>query len=102
MKPRTRNFSWSRPVTRLPPDSQTTPSPLTLIPSPARGEGGEPSALRATSFTRPSLRELQQAFAAAVYDDDAALLAHVSDGIFPAARHIQIYRRNTFANLTDA
>jgi len=50
----------------------------------------------------PSLRELQQAFAAAVYDDDAALLAHVSDGIFPAARHVQIYRRNTFANLTDA
>jgi hypothetical protein len=50
----------------------------------------------------PSLRDLQQAFAAAVYADDAAVLAHVSDGIFPAARHIQIYRRNTFATLTDA
>jgi hypothetical protein len=106
-------------VTRLPPDSQTTPSPLTLIPSPARGEGGsrascasphshvpvqqsEPSALRATSFTRPPLRELQQALAAAVYEDDAAVLAYVSEEIFPAARHVQIYRRNTFANLTDA
>ena len=50
----------------------------------------------------PSLRELQQAFAAAVLDDQPALLAHVRDGIFPAARHVQVYRNNTFANLTDA
>ncbi|GEM_PF-4079872 len=27
-------------------------APLTLIPSPTRGEGGEPCALRAISFTR--------------------------------------------------
>ena len=58
--------------------------------------------MRATSFTRLPLRELQQAFAAAVLDNQPAVLAHVRDGIFPAARHVQVYRNNTFANLTDA
>jgi len=50
----------------------------------------------------PSLRDLQKQFAAAVYEDDAGVLASVRDGIFPAARHVQLYRHNTFANLTDA
>lgn len=50
----------------------------------------------------PSLRELQQSFAAAVLDDQPTLLAHVRDGVFPAARHVQVYRNNTFANLTEA
>lgn len=50
----------------------------------------------------PSLRELQQTFAAAVYEDTPAVLAHVRDGLFPAARHVQVYRHNIFANLTDA
>lgn len=48
------------------------------------------------------LRELQQAFAAAVLQDATAILTHVREGAFPAARHLQIYRNNTFANLTDA
>jgi hypothetical protein len=50
----------------------------------------------------PSLRELQQTFAAAVYEDAPAVLAHVRDGMFPAARHLQVYRHNIFTNLTDA
>jgi hypothetical protein len=50
----------------------------------------------------PSLRELQQAFADAVLHDAAAVLTHVRDGVFPAARHLQVYRNNCFANLTDA
>jgi hypothetical protein len=50
----------------------------------------------------PSLRELQQAFAGAVLQDTAAVLTHVRDGVFPAARHLQVYRNNCFANLTDA
>lgn len=51
----------------------------------------------------PSLRELQQAFADAVLQDAAeSVLRHVRPGAFPAARHLQIYRNNTFANLTDA
>lgn len=50
----------------------------------------------------PSLRNLQQAFATDVFDDGSTVLAHVQDGAFSAARHFQIYRNNTFANLTDA
>jgi hypothetical protein len=50
----------------------------------------------------PSLRELQQAFASAVLRDDTAVLAHVREGTFAAQRHLQVYRNNTFANLTDA
>jgi hypothetical protein len=53
------------------------PSPS--LPLPQGGEGGEPSALRATSIDR-----------------------HVRDGAFPAARHVQVYRHNTYANLTEA
>lgn len=50
----------------------------------------------------PSLRELQRAFAAGVFNDALDVLAHIRDGAFPAARHLQVYRHNTFANLTDA
>jgi hypothetical protein len=50
----------------------------------------------------PSLRELQQGFAADVLGDTDTVLVHVQDGVFAAARHFQIYRNNTFANLTDA
>lgn len=102
------------------PDSQVTPAPSSLIPSLSRGEScsrasrasqhshvpvqqNEPNALRATPFSWPSLHELQQAFAGAVLRDaEAAVLPHVRPGAFPAARHLQIYRNNTFANLTDA
>ncbi len=50
----------------------------------------------------PMLRELQRAFADGIWNDAPAVLAHVCDGTFPAARHLQVYRHNTFANLTDA
>ena len=50
----------------------------------------------------PSLRELEQAFASAILDDAPSVIRHVNDGTFPAARHLQVYRHNTFANLTDA
>lgn len=50
----------------------------------------------------PSLLDLQQAFAASVYQDTAALLPFVRDGAFAAARQVQVYRNNTFASLTEA
>jgi hypothetical protein len=50
----------------------------------------------------PSLRELQQAFAGAVLNDETAVLAHVRDGTFPATRYLQIYRNNTFTSLVEA
>ncbi|HKQ30176.1 MAG TPA: DNA-binding domain-containing protein [Burkholderiales bacterium] len=50
----------------------------------------------------PSLRELQQAFADAVLHAATDVLAHVRDGAFPAARHLQVYRNNSFANLAEA
>jgi hypothetical protein len=50
----------------------------------------------------PSLRDLQLAFASGVIDDARDVLAHLRDGVFPAQRQFQIYRHNTFANLTDA
>ncbi len=100
------------------PDSQVTPPPPSLKNSPSGEDGSrashasqhshvpvqqnEPSALRPTPFSWPSLRELQQAFAGAVFEDASTVLAHVRDEIFPAARHLQVYRNNTFANLTDA
>lgn len=49
-----------------------------------------------------SLRETQRAFAAGVLADDPAVLALLGAGRFGAARHLQLYRNNTFANLTDA
>jgi hypothetical protein len=50
----------------------------------------------------PSLRELQQAFAAGVLDDQAGVLTALRPLRFEPARHLQVYRNNTFANLTDA
>jgi len=68
----------------------------------------------------PGLRELQQAFARAVFDNDAELYPHIhdcrfDDGIessaavqgrtdcgFGAERLVNVYRHNTGANLTDA
>jgi len=50
----------------------------------------------------PSLRELQQAFAAGVWHEAPAVLTHIRDATFPAARLLQIYRHNSFASLTDA
>jgi hypothetical protein len=49
-----------------------------------------------------SLRELQQAFAAGVLDDESGVLAALRPLRFEPARHLQVYRNNTFANLTDA
>jgi hypothetical protein len=49
-----------------------------------------------------SLREMQRAFAAGIFADDPAVHAHLGEGRFGAARHLQVYRNNTFANLTDA
>lgn len=48
------------------------------------------------------LPELQRAFVAGVFEDATDVLAHLDDGRFGAARHLQVYRNNTFANLTDA
>ncbi len=50
----------------------------------------------------PGLRELQQAFARAVFEDDAGLYPHLHDGKFSAERNLRVYRHNTGANLTDA
>lgn len=51
----------------------------------------------------PSLPELQRAFAAGVFTDEAATIArHIHDGRFPAARHLQVYRNNVFENLANA
>ena len=54
----------------------------------------------------PSLPELQRAFAAAVYADDATgpspRRAHVRHDRFPAARHLQVYRNNVFESLVGA
>lgn len=49
-----------------------------------------------------ALRELQQAFARAVFEDDPALTPHLVDGAFGAERNLRVYRHNTGANLTDA
>jgi hypothetical protein len=50
----------------------------------------------------PSLLELQRAFAAGVLEDGTGVLAHLRPLAFEPARHLQVYRNNTFANLTDA
>jgi len=49
-----------------------------------------------------SLRELQQAFAAGVFEESNTLLTDLRDGGFRAVQHLQIYRNNVFAKLTDA
>ncbi len=51
----------------------------------------------------PSLPELQRAFAAGVFTDEATAIArHIHDGRFPAARYLQVYRNNVFENLANA
>lgn len=50
----------------------------------------------------PSLRDLQQAFVAALYEDDAGVIQHVRDGAFSAPRHMQVYRNNVFTTLTES
>ncbi len=50
----------------------------------------------------PALRELQQTFARAVFEDDAALYPHLHDGRYGAERTLRVYRHNTGANLTGA
>lgn len=50
----------------------------------------------------PSLRELQQAFAAGVFEESNTLVPHLRDGVCPAVQHLQIYRNNVFNKLTDA
>jgi hypothetical protein len=48
------------------------------------------------------LCELQRQFAAGVFEESDAVLARLRDGVFPAARHLQIYRNNIFTRFTDA
>jgi len=51
----------------------------------------------------PSLRELQTAFAAGVFGDAAGDVEdHIISRRFSGARHLQIYRNNTFSSLTGA
>ncbi|HLQ25405.1 MAG TPA: DNA-binding domain-containing protein [Acidiferrobacterales bacterium] len=49
----------------------------------------------------PSLREVQTAVAAGVFGD-AAVPDHIISQRFSGARHLQIYRNNTFTSLTEA
>jgi hypothetical protein len=50
-----------------------------------------------------ALRDLQAGFAAAVFEeDDGRFAAEVRNGRFPGERLLQIYRHNSFANLTRA
>lgn len=51
----------------------------------------------------PSLRELQRAFSAAVFNELPAELAqYIRAGRFPGPRHFQIYRNNVCESLTNA
>ena len=53
--------------------------------------------------TRPSLRELQAAFADSVFNPDVDSVSHhVARSRFPPERHLQVYRNNVFASLTGA
>ncbi len=56
------------------------------------------------SCPAPSLHELQQAFAGGLLDEDQAdvISRHVIDDRFPAPRHLQVYRHNVFAGLSEA
>lgn len=49
-----------------------------------------------------ALRELQHAFARAIFEDDSALTPHLIDGVFGAERNLRVYQHNTGANLTNA
>lgn len=51
----------------------------------------------------PSLRELQRAFSAGVFNELSTELAqHIHSGRFPGPRHFQVYRNNVFESLTNA
>ncbi|MBI3897746.1 MAG: putative DNA-binding domain-containing protein [Gammaproteobacteria bacterium] len=51
----------------------------------------------------PSLPELQRSFADCVYaDTSAAFSRHIKSGRFNAEQHLQIYRNNVYASLTEA
>jgi len=51
----------------------------------------------------PSLPELERRLAHAVFGGDAAGVAtQIARGRFPAERHLQVYRNNVFASLTEA
>lgn len=50
-----------------------------------------------------SLHEIQQLFADGIFGDDASRIRrHIHAGRFGAERHLQIYRNNVYAGLTDA
>lgn len=55
-----------------------------------------------TGAVAPSLSELQRAFAAGILDETPEVLPCLQQGRFGAARHLQVYRNNTFTNLTEA
>lgn len=46
------------------------------------------------------LRDRQRALAAAIFDDDEAVTAHVLPGRFAAAEHVRIYRHSVLGTLT--
>lgn len=48
------------------------------------------------------LRDLQRHFAAAVFEENPAVVAQVLPGRFPAAQHVQIYRNNITNTLSVA
>jgi Putative DNA-binding domain len=49
------------------------------------------------------LREIQRDFAAGIFSDDASTIERrIGAGRFGAARHLQVYRNNVYASLTDA
>ena len=51
----------------------------------------------------PGLREIQEAFATAVLDDpNTAFSTLLSDGHYPGARLLQVYRNNVCSSLTNA
>lgn len=53
-------------------------------------------------FVKPSLHELQQAFAAAIFAEEKTVLSYIASDVFPAADRLQVYRDNIFARLTEA
>lgn len=50
----------------------------------------------------PRLAEVQRDFAAAVFDNDTAILARIRDAGLPAQRRLAIYRNNTWLGLAEA
>jgi hypothetical protein len=49
------------------------------------------------------LREIQRSFAAGIFSDDTSAIGErIDPGRFGAERHLQVYRNNVYASLTDA